>query len=94
LEEWAKSGYKKVIKNVNQKDGEDVSIVAVVLHCKDTNLTVDDVSYMRPLGYDFYTPYHTKNGDIICILQYLINYMEYDKNKHPDDQHITYPKRL
>lgn len=94
LEEWAKSGYKKVVKNVNQKDGEDVSIVAVVLHCKDTNLTVDDVSYMRPLGYDFYTPYHTKNGDIICILQYLINYMEYDKNKHPDDQHITYPKRL
>lgn len=94
LEEWAKSGYKKVVKNVNQKDGEDVSIIAVVLHCKDTNLTIDDVSYLRPLGYDFYTPYHTKNGDIICILQYLINYMEYDKNKHPDDQHITYPKRL
>ncbi len=94
LEEWAKSGYKKVVKNVNQKDGEDVSIVAVVLHCKDTNLTVNDVSYLRPLGYDFYTPYHTRNGDIICILQYLINYMEYDKNKHLDDQHITYPKRL
>ena len=94
LEEWAKSGYKKVVKNVNQKDGEDVSIIAVVLHCKDTNLTIDDVSYLRPLGYDFYTPYHTKNGDIICILQYLINYMEYDKNKHPNDQHITYPKRL
>ena len=94
LEEWAKSGYKKVVKNVNQKDGEDVSIVAVVLHCKDTNLTVNDVSYLRPLGYDFYTPYHTRNGDIICILQYLINYMEYNKNKHPDDQHITYPKRL
>ena len=94
LEEWAKSGYKKVVKNVNQKDGEDVSIVAVVLHCKDTNLTINDVSYLRPLGYDFYTPYHTRNGDIICILQYLINYMEYDKNKHPDDQHITYPKRL
>lgn len=94
LEEWAKSGYKKVVKNANQKDGEDVSIVAVVLHCKGTNLTVNDVSYLRPLGYDFYTPYHTRNGDIICILQYLINYMEYDKNKHPDDQHITYPKRL
>lgn len=94
LEEWAKSGYKKVVKNVNQKDGEDVSIVAVVLHCKGTDLTIDDVSYLRPLGYDFYTPYHTRNGDIICILQYLINYMEYDKNKHPDDQHITYPKRL
>lgn len=93
LEEWAKSGYTKVVKNVGQKDGEDVSIIAVVLHCKDTNLTVDDVSYMRPLGYDFYKPYHVRNGDIICILQYLINYMEYDKNKHPDDQHITYPNR-
>ena len=93
LEEWAQSGYTKVVKNITQKDGEDISIIAVVLHCKNTDFTVNDVSYLRPLGYDFYTPYHTRTGDIICILQYLINYIDYDDDKHPDDQHITYPRR-